>query len=401
VTDFVIRLIGEAERRAAQDMFLGAMHWAPTTDERWPYLERLYEPGRAFGAFIDGKVIGSALSFGSSLALPGGGVLPMAAVTDVGVRADYTRRGVLTELMRTQLAASAAAGDVFAGLHASEGSIYGRFGYGIATVSRTVKVDAQRAEFRPKVPRGGEVHLVDADEALSLVPKIYERIRGSRPGLIGRPDCWWSMGYERRLRTSEYFLVAVHVGPDGEDGFAGYVPKESQSPESMHGTLRVPDMHGTPGALNDLWRFLLGIDLVGEVIGIIRPVDEPLEAMLVNQHVVHSDLEDELWLRLVDVPAALAGRSYGVADPVVLEVRDRLLPNNSGRYRVGPDGVSRTDDPAELALDPGELAMIYLGSTRVSTLAGVGRIEVTEPSALRRADRLFATDITAWCGTMF
>jgi len=402
VTDFTVRVLEDAELRTSCDLFRAALHNGPISDEHWKYVVKEYEPGRTLGAFADGRLIGTAMSFGSSLALPGGATPPLAAVTGVGVRADHTRRGVLSELMRTQLIAAADAGDVFAGLHASEGAIYGRFGYGIGTTARTITVQSRRAKLRPEVPRGGEVRLLDADEVLDRVPPLYERMLGTRPGMIARPAGWWSAAYERRLRTEEHELVAVHTGPDGADGFVSY-RTQKVDPNSMAGDvmIRAIDLLGTPAAINDLWRYLLSIDLVASVTVFLRPVDEPLEAMLVNQHVVRTELDDDLWVRIIDVPAALSARTYSEADPIVIEVRDRLLPTNSGRYLVGPQGTGRTDEPADLALDVDVLAMLYLGTSRASMLAGVGRIEVRDPAALPRADRLFATDVNSWCGTMF
>jgi predicted acetyltransferase len=404
VTDFAVRPLVDAELRAAQDVFRGSLHLPPPSDEKWRYISAIYEPARTFGAFAGDAVVGTTMSFPSSLALPGGKVLRAAGVTAVGVRADHRRRGILTELMRAQLAASAAAGEVFATLHASEGPIYGRFGYGLATRACSVTVNARRATVRPGLPRAGEVRLIDADEALSLLPKVYDRINGHRAGMMGRPPGWWSMVYERRMRTDELLLVAVHTGPDGVDGFATYTPQpDPRGPiASDDATLRMVDLHaGAAVAVNDLWRFLLEIDLVDKVIAYGRPQDEPLGAMLVDRYQVNSVLEDELWVRIIDVPAALAARTYGDAEPVVLEVRDSFLPDNSGRYLIGPHGTERTGLPAGLALDADVLAMIYLGGSRPSVLAGVGLVEATDPAALVSADRLFATDAPAWCGTMF
>jgi predicted acetyltransferase len=403
MSDFVIRLVEDGEFRPAYDVFAASLHRKPASDEKWQYSQRIHEPGRVFGAYVDGRPVGVVVTFASSLALPGGRVEPFAAVTSVGVRADHTRRGVLTELMRAQLASAAAAGDVFAGLHASEGVIYGRYGYGAATTSRQLRIQTRRAEVRPEVPRGGEVRLVDADEALSLLPGLYERMLGGRPGMMGRPPGWWSIAYERRLRCEDQMLVAVHTGPDGADGFMLYTPTvDDQSGWDLDATLAVLDLHAAnPLARNDLWRFVLGVDLVREVAAFLRPMDEPVEAMLIDQRVLKAEVEDEIWLRLVDVPAALAARSYGDAEPVVLEVRDPLLPANSGRYLISPQGTERTGEPADLAMDVDVLAMAYLGGTRLSALAEVGRVDVTEPAALARADRLFATDVAACCGTMF
>jgi predicted acetyltransferase len=402
VSDFSVRVLEGVELRAASDLFRATVHYEPVTDEQWEYFGRLNEPGRTLGAFADGKLIGTTLAFTSSLTVPGGAALPMAAVTGVGVRSDHTRRGVLTELMRVQLTDMAKSGYLVAGLHASEGGIYGRFGYGIATTSRSVRVDRRRAEFRPSVPRGGDVRLLDPDEVLETLPTLYDRMLGTRPGMISRPASWWAMAYERRLRSTDHFLVAVHTGPDGPDGFVGYLPVRD-NPQTMVGevTIRATDLVGTPAAINDIWRYLLSIDLASNVFAWSRPLDEPVEAMLRNQHAVTSELDDDLWVRIIDVPRTLASRTYQAAEPIVIEVTDSLLPNNSDRYLIGPDGATRTPRAASLAMDVDVLAMLYLGTTRASTLASVGRIEAYDPAVLPHADRLFATDLNAWSGTMF
>jgi predicted acetyltransferase len=133
-----------------------------------------------------------------------------------------------------------------------------------------------------------------------------------------------------------------------------------------------------------------------------RALDEPIELLLADhRHAGVEEVSDEHWIRLVDVPKALAARSYGHAAPVVLEVADPLLPGNSGAYRITPDGAERTDEPAALRLDVTTLAMAYLGTWRFSALAGAGRIEVRDPAAPAAADVLFGTRVASWSGTYF
>jgi predicted acetyltransferase len=166
--------------------------------------------------------------------------------------------------------------------------------------------------------------------------------------------------------------------------------------------LRVNGVHvANEAALAGLWRFLLSVDLTDEIHAWARPVDEPVAALFTDPRVCKVDGSgDESWLRLVDVPAALAARGYQ-GERVVLEVVDPLLGNNSGRYVVSGDGASRTDEPAELRLGVDVLAMLYLGAWRASALAATGRIEVLDPGAPARADELFRTRVAAWCGTFF
>ncbi|HEU5474839.1 MAG TPA: GNAT family N-acetyltransferase [Actinophytocola sp.] len=404
MSDFAVRAVEDSELRTASTVFLGSLHQAPLTDEKWAYWTRNYEPGRTLGAFADGQMIGTALAWSSSLTVPGGAALPMAAVTAVGVRADHTRRGVLTELMRVQLADARDRGEPLAGLHASEAVIYGRFGYGLAVLSRNIRITRRDARLRPEVPRAGEVRLLGNDEALGRVQAGYDRVLGSRPGVMGRSAGWWVLAYEQRLAApDQHVRIAAHTGPDGVDGFATYVVDGAPTMAAGENTsLFVRDFQAAnQAAANGLWRYLLGVDLVEEVVAFSRPMDEPLEAILVDPRAVRATFQEDLWLRLVDVPRALAGRTYGAAEPVVIEVRDRLLPANSGRYRIGPHGTEPTTEPAGLAMDADVLAMLYLGAWRASALAGTGRIEVADAAAPARADRLFSTDAAPYCGTMF
>ncbi|WP_260190985.1 GNAT family N-acetyltransferase [Actinophytocola gossypii] len=402
-TDFEIRAVEDDERRSAYTVFMEALHEEPPDDEKWTLAARAYEPGRAYGAFAGDTLVGATMSLTSDITVPGGGVVPMAAVTGVGVRTDHRRRGVLTGLMRRQLADLAAAGEVFATLHASEPTIYGRFGYGLGTLARVVRVKPPRARMRADVPTAGTTRLLTKDEALTLLPGAYQRLRPRRAGVMGRAPSWWAMCYEYRL-THMRLRVAAHYGPDGEiDGMVGFRSVEipSDDPRVNAGVVVLDFVGANQAVENDLWRFLLGIDLVDDVTVYMRPLDEPLEAMLENAHAVRCEWDEELWVRVVDVPAALAARTYGAADPVVVEVVDPILPANSGRYLVGPHGADRTDAPAALTLGVEALGMVYFGAWRPSKLAGIGRLAVHDPAALPAADRLFATDEPSWCGSLF
>jgi predicted acetyltransferase len=403
-TGLTFRTVAENQLRGANDIFRATLHIKPASDESWAVLEKAYQPDRTFGTFDGDRQVGTAMSFPSSLTLPGGAILPAAGVTFVAVRSDYRRRGALTGMMRAQLEDCAARGEVFAMLHASEPTIYGRFGYGVATIGRTVKVRSPQAVLRPEVPVAGIVRLLDKDEIVPTLKAAYPALLPTRAGLMARPAEWWAPSYERRFVDDEYLRAAAHYSPAGDvDGWVAYVPAEDDSddPRANYG-LRVLDFQGADqGVVNDLWRYLIGIDLVDDITVYNRAVDDPIEEMVVNSYAVRSERDDELWLRLLDVPAALAGRTYGVAAPVVVELVDSVLPANSGRYRIGPDGAERTEEPAALTVDAEALAMLYLGATRASTLAGIGRLTVADPAALPAADRLFAVDRPAWNGTMF
>ncbi len=398
-----VRVLDDGELRQASIVFREAVHEEPLDDEKWAVWARVYEPGRTIGTFAGDTMVGTVASLSSSLTVPGGASLPMAAVTAVGVRTDHRRRGALTGMMRRQLAEFAAAGEPLAALHATEPTIYGRFGYGLGTLGRTIKIRSPRARLRDDVPTAGTVRLLTTDEALRLLPDAYPRVQPTRTGLMGRSAAWWVLSYERRLRL-EYLRVAAHFDRDGTvGGWVAYRPGGFNSDDPRVGSgVQVLDFQATGQAVtNDLWRYLVGIDLVEELTAYIRPVDDPIEAMLVNLFAVRSEPDDELWLRVVDVPAALAARAYGPGDPVVIEVVDPLLPNNSGRYLISPHGTDRTAAAPALTMSVETLGMVYLGTWRPSTLAAIGRLTAHDPAALAAADVLFATDRPAWCGSLF
>ncbi|MFI5606704.1 GNAT family N-acetyltransferase [Amycolatopsis sp. NPDC051903] len=404
MSDFAVRPITDYERRPTFDLLLQALHSPLPTDDAWARFGDSWAAPGKFGAFAADRPIGITSGFPTTIAVPGGASVSATAVDGVGVRADWTRRGVLTALMSAQLTDLAARGTTIACLHASEAVIYGRFGYGPAALSATVEV-TRPARLRDGAAAGGAVRLLDPAEARDLIPVLYHRIGLHRPGMIARPEPWWPIAHDRRVTRDGGYRVAVHTGPDGDDGFALFCSVDQTTPGGPdHGPLlEVRDLHGAnPEAITALWGFLLSIDLVATVRASARPADEPVAVLLADfRRARTTALEDDLWVRLVDVPAALAARAYGAAEPVVLDVADRLLPANTGRYRVGPEGAERTDAPADLQLDVDTLAMLYLGEWRATTLAHAGRITAADPATLTRADRLFTTDLRPWCGTFF
>ena len=389
--------------RAAHTLFRAALHQPPAPDARWELASVSFLPGRVFGAYSEGRLAGTTMSMPLPMTVPGGAVLPSAAVTRVGVRADHTRRGALTALMHEQLAAFAAAGEPLASLRASEYPIYGRYGYGVATRGRWLQIDPRRAAFHPGVSPAGEVRLLDRADMLTVLPRLYRRLGAGRPGALHRAHWWWRLAIERP-GDDEVVAAAVHAGPDGDDGFAIYRPVKNTTPDDPWGTkLEVDDLHAASiEATAALWRFLLRVDMINEVSAWLRPLDEPLPLLLADPRAARTtEVSDEAWLRLVDVPRALSGRSWAGSDAVVLAVRDGQLPANTGHYLITPDGASRTDAPAQLECSAAVLGRLYLGDVAPSTLAATGWLGVPDRAVLPAADALFATGVVPWCGTFF
>ncbi|MFJ6676933.1 GNAT family N-acetyltransferase [Actinosynnema sp. NPDC091369] len=403
MTDHDVRVLDDSEYRTAHSLFRGTLHHAPAPDDQWKFVQESYEPGRTFGAFADGEMIGTVQSFPSRLAVPGGGVVPHAAVSRVGVRADWTRRGVLSALQRAQLRALRSNGDVAATLRASETAIYGRYGYGVATRYRFLRIDRRKAA--PRTRPVGRVRLVGAEAGERIARALFDELSPGRAGTIARWPAWWGLTV-RRVAAEENVQFAVRYDASGEaDGYAMFkvAPGEHDSSDEKPTTLTVGDLWARDAeAWADLWLFVLGVDLVGRVVASARPVDEPVEWLLGDRRTCQvAEEADETWLRLLDVPAALSARTYRAGEPVVIGVRDAYLPENAGSYRVTADGVTRVDDAPELVLDVDVLASTYLGDVSFSTLAATRRLDVVAPTALARADALFAVSEVPWSGTFF
>lgn len=401
VSDFLIRTVAESENRAAGAMFRATLHSAPPDDEQWERAKQSFQPGRTLGAFDGDAVIGIAKSVDAELVVPGGKQVPFAAVTSVGVRSDRTRRGVMTALLRAQLTELAERGVPVAGLHASEAVIYGRFGYGVATQERNYSVSRQRARLR-RTSTSGRIELHELDEAVRLMPELYAPFAAGRVGMITRPSYLWPSWEFFYRRSKNLMRLAVYHGVDGVEGYAAY-RIHNPWPDEGAAVLSIEDMNArTPEAFHGLWQYLLGVDLVDRIDAVARPVDEPLELMFVDSRACSTKhVGDDVWLRLVDVQAALGARTYRGTGSVVVDVRDSVLTSNNGRYNISPGGVERTEDAAALSLDVDVLAMLYLGGWRVADLVQAGRIDVVDAGAVAVADALFAADRPPWCGTFF
>jgi predicted acetyltransferase len=360
-------------------------------------------PERAVVALDGGRTVGLAGSYEFELTIPGG-QLPCAGVTWVGVVPTHRRQGILRGFMTQQLEVARERGEPIAALWASEAPIYGRFGYGMAAPATRMIADSKRFTLRDDPGPEGSMRLVDADEAYELARPVHERLRPERPGMITRSEHWWRnhrLGDPEAWRrgSSKKFYAVLEL--DGAvEGYAVYRIKSEWEQGFPHGVVRVVEVFGTtPTAEREVWRYLFGIDLMEKVEGPVDPAT-PLFLMVRDPRALHLKLDDGLWLRFVDVEAALRARSYRDGDSVVLDVRDELCPWNAGRYRVG-ETVERTDDAADVELDVADLSGAFLGAFDFVRLAKASRARELRPRALDRASDLFRTPLPPFCPEVF
>lgn len=374
------------------------------------------ELDRTLATFDGDQIVGTAGAFSFELTVPGPALLPAAGVSWVAVVPTHRRRGILRDMMRRQLNDVRERGEPLAVLLAAESGIYGRFGYGLASSVMDVQIERARAQLTVAAlaaaeSAGGRVRLVSHEEALALLPSLYDRVRWRRAGTVARNEMIWRFTLrfpQARGEQGPRFYVA-YENPAGEiEGAAYYRVTSGWEHALPKYVLSIEELFAlTPAARAALWRYCLGVDLVETMRADRLPVDEPLRLMLADPRQLRvTQMIDELWVRLVDIPRALAGRRYADAGRVVVEMTDSFLPENSGRYALesAGDGMAtceRSEVAPELALDVADLGAAYLGGVRFQALADAGRVRELAPGAAARADALFATSLAPYCGTDF
>ena len=440
-SQYPIRPIEENELDGFLNVDEHAFNMSPLSDSDRQVAVDRFEFDRTLAAFDDpgsGDTVpvGVTMCYSFQLSVPGREVLPAAGVTFVAVLPTYRRRGVLSSLMRRQLADVRDRGEPLAILWASEAVIYGRYGYGRASwqlgftlrrgeggLARAASGLAAAAGLAAGAGAGLaaaagsdlRLRIAEPGAALPELAKVYDAVLAGRPGMFGRNDAWWrSVIYDpadwrQGAGPLRCLLAEDASGPRGYALYSGVDTWADSLPENV---LTVRELIAAdPAASAKLWTDLLSRDLTSEFRLPRRPVDDPLIYHLADPRRTRAQLIDALWVRIVDLPRALAGRRYSCPVDVVIEVRDEILPSNAGRWRLtttaeAPGGglaasCVPASSAADLALDVTELGAAYLGGTRLGALADSGLVAELRPGAVRRLSAALASDPAPWCPAVF
>jgi predicted acetyltransferase len=368
---------------------------------------------RMFGFKVGRRWVATCGDFERRLTVPGGADVPTAAVTVVTVHPPYRRRGLLTAMMRHQLEQVAKRGEPLAALWASESQIYGRFGYGPATSRAMLEGTNRRLSFLPGVGGSGSVDEVTREEFFEVARGLHESMRPERPGTMIRDNHVWEFAvFDKEFARSgaSELRYVLHYDEAGDaDGFATYRFKEkwSEEPESE---VRIKEVWAEdPAAHASLWRYLLDLDLARTFRWSDAPLDEPLRHLVTDARAVVTSISDSLYVRVVDVQAALAARKYAAGVDLVIEVDDPILTQNTGRYRIVTDGdpegsgaaVTRVASAPDLSMGILELSTIYLGGVPLKDLHRARRITEHTPGAVPAASTAFGWHRAPWCPDHF
>ncbi|MEX2420392.1 MAG: GNAT family N-acetyltransferase [Actinomycetota bacterium] len=400
--DLQIRTISKEEFTSFAVAVGVASSEVPSSDD----IERerlLLDPDRCLAAFDGLEIVGTAAAVTMPMAVPGG-ELEIGFLTAVGVLPTHRRRGVNTMLMRRQLDDVRERGELVEVLFASEGGIYGRYGYGLATFGLSIEIGTARSRFVRGYSKSGEMGLVERDRAVDAILAVNAAMRLVRPGMVGLDEVRldYDLTHEHGPEKDVPTMFALHEGDDGVDGYVVYKVKHDWPEGFPRSVLTVRDLQATtPGAYADLWRYVLDVDLIERVEAWNRPVDEPLLHLLQEPRRLRATISDNLWVRIADLEGAIRARRYAGDGRVVLQIVDPFCPWNEGRYALEVSAgeaaeAARTNEPADLLCTINEIGAAYLGGTTMRQLHRAGRVEERTPGALARADAMFSWDPAPW-----
>ena len=385
--------------------FLAAVHQAFHGQVRPVDVEvvgAVLEPERTLVVRDAGRIVATTGIYSRRMTVPGG-ELPVAGVTQTGVLPTHRRRGLLTGLMRRQLDDVRAAGEAVAALWASETAIYGRFGYGMATIAAHLEVNTREARLRR--PPELRAELLEPAEAKPAMAAIHDAVRRSRPGMLDRPGAWWDFRTadpEYRREGMSPLKAAVVEG----HAYALYAAKTGWHHGAPAGEVGVREVvAATPEGAAAIWDYLLSLDLVRRVSHELAASDDPLPHLLTEAQAVQARVGEGLWVRVVDVARALTARTYTAPFEAVLELADEFCPWNAGAWALAWNGRTATCEPTtaapDLALSAADLGAAYLGGTTLEQLARAGRVRELRPGGLAPASLAFRGDRAPWCPDIF
>ncbi len=398
-----LRVITDAEVTAFRETLLNTfgndLDGDPDGDARF---RALIAPGQAWGAFDGATMVGTTATFALQLGVPGGASLPTAGLTMVSVRPSHRRRGIVRSLMDLHLADARERGYPASALWASEAAIYGRFGYGISAYSDAMRIEKAGSIEVAEGRALDALEWIDEKRAREVLPTIYEQATAMRPGALRRSALWWS---ERRFLEAPYMRAGAsrrrHVLARRGDQLVGYVVYRQRGgfhDDLPSGKTEINELIAIdPQAEATLWRFVLGIDLHPSVTWWNTPTDDTLSWLVTDPRKIYRHRVDTLWLRIEDVPGALAARRYPVDGALRFAIDDAAweltVENGHGRC------VATTKNP-ELRFARTTLGALYLGATTATQLARADLVR-GDAAAISRADGLFASPVAAWCPEIF
>lgn len=383
--------------------------------ETLPIDEQITDVTRFFGFAVNGRWVSTFGSFARSLTVPGGAALPVSAISEVTVHTAFRRRGLLRRAMAEEFARCQQRGEPIAALYASEGGIYGRFGFGSGQLRVSLSGHLAAIRFRPEIEAqltaaGGSVDETDRGDYLRLAGPLHDRLLPERPGNLDRTGPWWDVktldpAAWREGATAQRYVLSY--AEDGTvDGQAVYSFKADYADGNPRSTVNIIELEGaTAIAEARLWRYFTGIDLATEFSLRMASAEHRLRYMVLDPRAIVTSSTDWLAVRLIDVAAALAARRYAAPVDTVIEVLDDMLPEAAGRYQLRGDldsaEAEHTALEPEITITARDLGAIYLGGVSLGALHRAGLVAEHRPGAVARVAAAFGWHVAPFSADVF
>lgn len=366
-----------------------------------------FEIDRLRAAFDGDEIVATFGTLSLEMTVPGGS-LPVGGTTLVTVMPTHRRQGVLRTLMTQHLHELHERGEVLAALWASESGIYGRFGYGMATEMAQAKLLKQYARMQSPTDIAQNMRMLTKQLASEFFPPIYETVASHRPGMFRRSSEWWEhrtlADYEEQRGGFTAHRYVLYTRDGKPAGYVIYRTKEFHADDG--GDIKVVELMAVDSqAEKSLWEFVFGIDLAKSIGVFNMPVDTPLRWWIEHPRELERKITDAMWIRPLDVAAALAGRKYSRPGTLSIRMTDDLCPWNNGVYLLqsaadGSTTCTPTDQPAEIELTPFTLGCVFLGGQRFQDLETCGLVS-GKPEVLNAADSMFTWNRLPWSQEIF
>jgi predicted acetyltransferase len=380
-----------------------------TDDEISSPVFGVVEDDRTFLAWDHGEPVGMSANFSLELSVPGG-VVPTAGVTFIGVRPTHRRRGVMSAMLENLHADGLKRNEPIAALWAAEPAIYPRFGYGVASQSLRLTIPRTHgttgaAPHDPSVA----LRMVDPSDDFEATRSIYNLERGRRPGVPAYDQRWharhvWDPAGKREGAGRLHTVLAE---TDGRvRGYLRYNVKPDWTSAHADGTFNIQRMMaGDPAAYAELWRYAINFDLMSKVGWWNAPSDDPIQVWLDHPRHATRQHEDQLYIRLLNLPAALSARTYSGDIDLVIDVTDHRIPANEGRWRLTGDStgatVSTSTDEPDVSLDVRTLGAAYLGGTTIEEHAAAAWVTEHTPGSVALMSSAFRAAVAPHCPFVF
>ncbi|HVR33982.1 MAG TPA: GNAT family N-acetyltransferase [Acidimicrobiia bacterium] len=368
--------------------------------------KKIFEPDRARCAFEDGRMVGTLGVFSFTMTVPGGSI-PTAGTTQVTTQVTHRRQGILTAMMRAHLSEAVSHGDAAAALWASDSAIYGRFGFGMASWSTEVVIDRRHVDLHRLAATPAPVEILDADSIRASAIENYDAIRVNTPGMMSKSEGWWDRilsdpSWAREGATKARYGLAVEDGRPV--GWVRYRLKDAESDDHHPSQdVRVSQLYAqTPGAWAGLWNHVMSHDFGRTIRADLRPLDDPIHALLKATRRAKTRITDGLWVRILDVARTLDSRTYRTDGTITFGVHDPL-EFASGRYRLSVEdgtGTITAADDAAVELDVEDLGALSLGGRSAIELAMAGRV-TGAPDEIEAFDTLLRGSRAPWTPLIF